>query len=99
MKNAVSFDVTPRGPCKNRRFGGKYRLHHQSDMVLFLRSMLRLLITANVVPSVQILVLMIRSSETSVLTRGARGNIPASLQPAATKPHPHPYGTIPSIEV
>jgi hypothetical protein len=22
-------DVTPCGCCKNRRFGGKYRLHHQ----------------------------------------------------------------------
>jgi hypothetical protein len=23
--------VTPRGSCKNRRFGGKCRLHHQGD--------------------------------------------------------------------
>jgi hypothetical protein len=31
MKNAVFFDVTPYGSCKNRRFGGAYRLHHQGD--------------------------------------------------------------------
>jgi hypothetical protein len=28
MKNAVFWDVTPCGSCKNRRFGGTYRLHH-----------------------------------------------------------------------
>jgi hypothetical protein len=31
MKNAGSWDVTPRGSCKNRRFGGTYHLHRQSD--------------------------------------------------------------------
>jgi hypothetical protein len=31
MQNAVFLDVTPRGSCKNRRFGGKYRLSHQDD--------------------------------------------------------------------
>jgi hypothetical protein len=31
MKNAVFLDVTPCGRCKNRRFGGTYRLHHQGD--------------------------------------------------------------------
>jgi hypothetical protein len=30
-KNAVSWVVTPCGSCKNRRFRGTYRLHHQSD--------------------------------------------------------------------
>jgi hypothetical protein len=30
MKNGVFFDVTMCGSCKNRRFGGTYRLHHQS---------------------------------------------------------------------
>jgi hypothetical protein len=29
MKNVVFWDVTPYGSCKNRRFGGTYRLHHQ----------------------------------------------------------------------
>jgi hypothetical protein len=27
MKNGVFWDVTPCGCCKNRRFGGTYRLH------------------------------------------------------------------------
>jgi hypothetical protein len=29
MKNAVFWDVTPCGSCKNGRFGGTLRLHHQ----------------------------------------------------------------------
>jgi hypothetical protein len=29
MKNAVFWDVTPCGYCKNGRFGGTYRLHHK----------------------------------------------------------------------
>jgi hypothetical protein len=29
--SAVFWDVMPCGSCKNRRFGGSYRLHHQSD--------------------------------------------------------------------
>jgi hypothetical protein len=31
MKNGVFYYVTPCGSCKNRRFGGTYRLHHQGD--------------------------------------------------------------------
>jgi hypothetical protein len=31
MKNAVFWDVTPSGSCKNRRFGGPYHLHYQCD--------------------------------------------------------------------
>jgi hypothetical protein len=31
MKNADLLDVTPCGSCKNRSFGGIYRLHHQGD--------------------------------------------------------------------
>jgi hypothetical protein len=31
VKNAVFWHVTPCGSSKNRRFGGTYRLHHQSD--------------------------------------------------------------------
>jgi hypothetical protein len=31
MKNGVFWDVTPRGSCKNRRFGGTWRLFHQVD--------------------------------------------------------------------
>jgi hypothetical protein len=31
MKNAVSWTVKLRGSCKNRRFGGPYRLHYQGE--------------------------------------------------------------------
>jgi hypothetical protein len=87
LKNAVFWDGKQRGSCKNRRFGGTYRLHHQSNKnqraknnVYFIRSVLRLLDTANVVLSSPILVTLmletIRSSETSVITRATRRNIP-----------------------
>jgi hypothetical protein len=68
MKNAVFWDVTPCGFCRNRRFGGTYH------------SVLRLLVTANAVLSSPILVTLmmeaIFSSDTSVLTRAARRKIP-----------------------
>jgi hypothetical protein len=71
MKNGVFLDVMPFGPCKNRRFGGTH--------FLFLRSVRRLLVTANVVPRSPILVTLmmeaLSSSETSVLTRATRHNI------------------------
>jgi hypothetical protein len=67
MKNGVFWDVTPCGSCKNRRLA-------------FLRSLRRLLNTASVVPSLPILVTLMKkalsSSETSVLTRTTRRNIP-----------------------
>jgi hypothetical protein len=31
LKNGVFWVVTPCGSCKNRRFGGTWRLHHQGD--------------------------------------------------------------------
>jgi hypothetical protein len=68
MKNCVFWDVTPCDSCKNRRFGG------------FLRSVLRLLVTGSVVLSSPILVILMKgalsSSESSVLTRATRRNIP-----------------------
>jgi hypothetical protein len=33
MKNGVFWDVTPCGSCKNRRFGGTWRLFHQGDKI------------------------------------------------------------------
>jgi hypothetical protein len=51
-----------------------------SNCIVFLRSVRQLLVTANVVPSSHILVTLMMvslcSSETSVLTRGTRRNIP-----------------------
>jgi hypothetical protein len=31
LKSAVFWDATPCGSCKNQRFGGTQRLHHQGD--------------------------------------------------------------------
>jgi hypothetical protein len=67
MKNAVFWDMMPCDSCKNRRFGGTCRFRHQGD-----RSLLRLLVTANVVSSSSVVTLIVEaipSSETSVLIR------------------------------
>jgi hypothetical protein len=65
MKNAAFWDITTYASCKN---------------IIFLRSVRRLLLTANVLPSSPILVTLMKealsSFETSVLTRATRRNIP-----------------------
>jgi hypothetical protein len=74
MKDAVFCDVMLCGSCKNRRFGETNRPHHQGDSVL------RLLVTANVLPSYLILVALmmgvINSSESLDHTRVTWRNIP-----------------------
>jgi hypothetical protein len=68
--------------CKNRRFGGTWRLLYQGDKkyLVFLRSLRRLIVAACVVPSSSILVTLMKeapgSSDTSVLTRATWRNIP-----------------------
>jgi hypothetical protein len=64
MKNAVFWDVMSCSFCRNRRFGGTY--------LVFLRNVIPLLVTANVVSGSLILVTLMMeallSSEKSVLT-------------------------------
>jgi hypothetical protein len=87
MKKCVFWVVTPCGSCKNRRFGGTWRFLHQGDKNRWTRTTRaatskrrRLLVAARVVPSSPILVNLMKkalsSSETSVLTRAKRRNIP-----------------------
>jgi hypothetical protein len=82
VKNAVFWDVTPCGSCKNLRFRGTYRLHHQSERNQRVRRYVscvhRLLFTADIPSSTILVTLMMEamcSSETSVLTRATRRNI------------------------
>jgi hypothetical protein len=62
MKNGVFWDVTPCGPCNNRRFGGTSRLLHQGDKNRCVR---RFQITASVVPSSPILVTLMKGALSS----------------------------------
>jgi hypothetical protein len=81
MKKAVFWDATPCGSCKNSRFGGTYRLHHQGGKNVREKcSVFQLLVTANVLHSSLLLftVMMnaISSSETPVLIRATWSHIP-----------------------
>jgi hypothetical protein len=78
MKSSVFWDVTPCGSCKSRHFGRTYSLHHNGDKYI-VHSVLRMLVTADVVLVLFLITLMmeaIRSSRKSVLTRATRRNIP-----------------------
>jgi hypothetical protein len=86
MKYAGFWDVATHGSCKNRRSRGTYRLHHQGDNnrrasknVSRSSESSRLLVTATVVPSSPISVILMdatRSSETLDVTRNTRRKIP-----------------------
>jgi hypothetical protein len=41
-KDDIFWDVTQCGSCKNRRFGGTYRLYHQSEKISQLGKVLAL---------------------------------------------------------
>jgi hypothetical protein len=73
MKNAISWDLKPRGSFKNRLFGGTYLLHHHGNKNGRTRDVTRN--CYKVVRSLPIVVTLmmkaIRSCETSVLTRAA----------------------------
>jgi hypothetical protein len=60
MTSAVVLDVTPRDSCKNRRFGGTYRLHHQGEKRI-LRNWLGWLVTDNVPRSLILFTLMMEA--------------------------------------
>jgi hypothetical protein len=50
MKNTAFWDVTPYGPCKNRRFGRPCDLHHQGDKNGELRTTLAVTSNRNTLP-------------------------------------------------
>jgi hypothetical protein len=75
MKNGVFWVVTPCGSCKNRRFGGTWRLFirvtkigelatyaAKKYQVVFLRSLRRFLVAACVVPSSPIFVTLMEEA-------------------------------------
>jgi hypothetical protein len=77
MKNAVFWDVKPRGSFKNRRFGGLIASIIRVTRIDGIATTLA--VTSNVVPSLPVLVTLmeaIRSSETSIPTRPILRNIP-----------------------
>jgi hypothetical protein len=82
MKNGVFWDLTPCGSYKNRRFEETYHLHKQGDKSWWtiLRSVRPLLVTANVVPSSQILVTLMMEVITSVRRLLVTANVVPSSQ-------------------
>jgi hypothetical protein len=72
MKNAVFWNMTPCGSCKNRRFGGMYRLHDHGEKNQRARNN----VSSNLLILFTLMIEAICSSETSVLIRAIRHLIP-----------------------
>jgi hypothetical protein len=79
-KNAVFWDITPRGSCNNRTFGWMYLLQLQGDKNRQARKNIssnkQPKHSADIVFLVTLMMEVIHSSETSVLTRVIRRHIP-----------------------
>jgi hypothetical protein len=88
LKNVVFWYVVSYGSCKNPRFGGTYRLHHQGEKNRWTRRNVSRnyqpthgtkIYASNVVPSSPSLVILmmeaLSSTETSVLIRAIPRNI------------------------
>jgi hypothetical protein len=73
IKNAVFWDITPCCCCKDRGFGGTYRLRHQGEKMSGART---LEVTSNRITLRRNTCHSVRSSETPVLTKATRRNIP-----------------------
>jgi hypothetical protein len=71
--NIVFWDVTPCGSCKNKHFGGTYRLHHQDEKNQPTRKTLSV---TNKCSMLQRWTNATRSSETSVVIRATMRHIP-----------------------
>jgi hypothetical protein len=78
MKNSVCWVVTACGSCKNRRFGGTYRPHHQGDKNRRARGKVASYCyrCSYLADSCHFDDELVRSSELSVLTAATRRNIP-----------------------
>jgi hypothetical protein len=86
LKNAVFWDVTPCGSYENGCFGRKYYDHHQggknpgnTNALLLTRSVLQLLVTANVVPSSLILSIQLVFLRSVLQLLVTANDVPSSL--------------------
>jgi hypothetical protein len=78
VKSAVFYDVAPCGSYKNRRFGGRRRLHLHGSKTREREKCWTLLTLLSLAYLFTLKMEATRSSETSVLTRSTQGHIPES---------------------